>query len=467
MQNTEPRIVPWRSKKDLARVCELLYPAKFVTPDLRQEGVREVKCWASRGPYLAHTVESTAHLTEAKLLDEQGVAGETTLQLSYTMAMIRFVNGLLDPTQQSQFAIPLHVLAERMGLPSWFVELRHCGTHEREMPSLDMLRMAVDQALEWLWDNYWSVQPEQDSQGKEAQMESLETSTDGLSLDPRAVDRVMKKIPSIVKLLTQNPNLGKGQLVSSAFTGDHASQNPPTKKHKTKEKPEEKLESFVVLAKEAWRGCKADPDIFVEKYVQKSSSGSPVILDLLAYRIQSFGFELSRWLLKNYQSCLKSYKSLLREVFDGPQLKNFVSHVCEYALDVKNVISDWEKWSTELREYPNWISLQILQRCDVTLPSTSEKFRKRYRGEVKELKCLLEHYKNCVLKSEITMYQLASGAGSNDAARNTESGFRSQMSRSTSSILSDLQTLKQTARTHKIYAWEPVDDWIPRPFGQV
>ncbi|SCU96197.1 LAFA_0G04874g1_1 [Lachancea sp. 'fantastica'] len=463
MLRSELRIVPWRFETDLTRVGELLYPSKYGTVDLRHQAIKEVKCWASRGPYVPHTVESTAHLTEAKLLDEQVVTGETVLQLSYTMAMIRFVNGLLDPMQQSQFAIPLHVLAERMGLPSWFVELRHCGTHEREMPSLDMLRVAVDQALEWLWVNYWNAEPVQNSADEKTnQTEVEETPLRDAVTNVESVDKVMKKVASITNLLIKNPDLGKAQRVSSSFTGDAGPQIPPSKKRKSQEKPEDKLERFVLLAKETWRGCKSQPDIFLEKFIGKYNSSSPLILELLTQRIQPFGFELSRWILQNYQMCLKSEKSPLRQAFDASQLKRFLSEVCKYALNVKMIIVDWEKWSSLLREYPNWISLQILQSCETDLITVTEKFRRRYQSEIADLKELSKRFQKCVLKSELTMYQLTSSA----RPTSSTAASKSSVANSTNEILNDLRKLKQNVAEKKIYAWEPVENWTPRPFGQ-
>jgi hypothetical protein len=70
------------------------------------------------------------------------------------MTIIRFVNGLLDPNQQSQYAIPLNVLAKKIRLPSWFVEFRHSATHDH-LPSREMCEMAVRGCIDWIWTNYW------------------------------------------------------------------------------------------------------------------------------------------------------------------------------------------------------------------------------------------------------------------------------------------------------------------------
>ena len=62
-----------------------------------------------------------------------------TVRQSYAAAIIRFVNGLVDPLQLSTYARPIASIAAQIGLPQRLVELRHAATHE-ELPSLDVLR---------------------------------------------------------------------------------------------------------------------------------------------------------------------------------------------------------------------------------------------------------------------------------------------------------------------------------------
>lgn len=80
-----------------------------------------------------------------------------------------FVNGLVDTGQKSSFAAPITHLAEKIGLPRVFVEMRHEATHN-QLPTLSILRGArdqvslgvdsLDQALRWLHANYWQKQLE-------------------------------------------------------------------------------------------------------------------------------------------------------------------------------------------------------------------------------------------------------------------------------------------------------------------
>jgi hypothetical protein len=98
----------------------------------------------------------TAAFIEIIIRDE--LAGQPLshkeLRLMYAMAIVRFVNGLVDREQKGRFAKSIQTLARNMGLPSWFVDLRHASTHER-LPSLTVLRGGALQAVGWLHDNYW------------------------------------------------------------------------------------------------------------------------------------------------------------------------------------------------------------------------------------------------------------------------------------------------------------------------
>ena len=50
----------------------------------------------------------------------------------------------------------MYVVAERIGLPASFVDLRHDATHG-PVPSLVVLRDGARRALAWLWDHYWAT----------------------------------------------------------------------------------------------------------------------------------------------------------------------------------------------------------------------------------------------------------------------------------------------------------------------
>ncbi|KAJ3138344.1 rRNA-processing protein las1 [Geranomyces variabilis] len=158
------RSVPWASQLEWEDVFAWLYAGLDHSECVatRSRGVRRVKAWTSRGK-VPHAVDSTASLVEVWLRDGcGGVYGPSNvsqleLRLLYTMTFIRFVNGVVDANQRGMYASSVANLAEQLGLPGWFVDLRHAGTHD-QLPTLPLLRSGCTQALQWLHANYWIVQ---------------------------------------------------------------------------------------------------------------------------------------------------------------------------------------------------------------------------------------------------------------------------------------------------------------------
>lgn len=62
-----------------------------------------------------------------------------SVRQSYATAIVRLVNGLVDPLQLGSYARSIASIAAQIGLPQWLVELRHAATHE-DLPSLELLR---------------------------------------------------------------------------------------------------------------------------------------------------------------------------------------------------------------------------------------------------------------------------------------------------------------------------------------
>ncbi|KAK9370245.1 Las1-like-domain-containing protein [Lipomyces kononenkoae] len=151
-----PRSIPYR---DLAELQQL-YTWFFDSPQDRKKALSLVKAYTTRG-HVPYGIECTAIVVSSILLDSTSTAKENTIaiRLAYSCAIIRFVNGFLDTHQTRQFALPLHTLAQKIGMPTTFVELRHACTHEG-LPSLEVLRHAAVQALEWLKCRYWKPELE-------------------------------------------------------------------------------------------------------------------------------------------------------------------------------------------------------------------------------------------------------------------------------------------------------------------
>lgn len=86
---------------------------------------------------------------------------EQELAQLYSLAVIRAVNGITEPSQQGYFARSVLSIAENLGLPGWIVELRHEATHGSTLPSLSVLRAAATYLLGWYTDHYWTPQAQE------------------------------------------------------------------------------------------------------------------------------------------------------------------------------------------------------------------------------------------------------------------------------------------------------------------
>ena len=93
---------------------------------------------------LPHALESTHAILSVILQDGSAASSSSylSLRMSYASAIIRLVNGLVDPLQLGAYARSIHSIAQQLGLPPWLVELRHAATHE-DLPSLEVLRDAA------------------------------------------------------------------------------------------------------------------------------------------------------------------------------------------------------------------------------------------------------------------------------------------------------------------------------------
>ncbi len=169
-----PKLTTWIDEKEWKEARCLLFSAEL---EKVREGCLLVRIWISRGK-VPTAVESTMNFLEVILSDPEfldeflayrrgealkshcsvlNMAASKTLRLAYTTAVIRFVNELVDQAQKTAFATSIAKLADQLGLPRFFVDIRHDGTHD-QMSSLELLRWAASEALKWLEDKYWSCE---------------------------------------------------------------------------------------------------------------------------------------------------------------------------------------------------------------------------------------------------------------------------------------------------------------------
>lgn len=149
---SHPQVVPWKSNNELLQLQKWFFSDEDSDKVL---AINRVLAYLVRGKVLA-AIESTRLLTQVCLDDKKNQLDKTVVRMAYSMALIKFVNDLLDPYQKAAHAISLHGIAREIDLPSSFVEIRHIATHEN-LPGLEILRGLTEKALVWLRSHFWSA----------------------------------------------------------------------------------------------------------------------------------------------------------------------------------------------------------------------------------------------------------------------------------------------------------------------
>eukprot|EP01041_Mallomonas_annulata_P002864 gene2864-5628_t len=162
-----PRVMPWANWDEWIEVKNSLFSNSYES-QIKSIEIIEMWKWRGRIPY---SVESTASIVEicskdhafhsanayAGSINQFPKRSDNELRMMYAIVIVRAVNGLVDPGQQSYFAESVLSLATKVGLPAWFVELRHDATHSA-LPSLAVLREGATCLLTWYLNNYWQPQ---------------------------------------------------------------------------------------------------------------------------------------------------------------------------------------------------------------------------------------------------------------------------------------------------------------------
>ncbi|KAF4321296.1 hypothetical protein BBO99_00004552 [Phytophthora kernoviae] len=155
--------VAWLNWTEWQEVHEGLFSSD---PYDQQRFVSRIASWRSR-VQLPVAINATAQLVELQLHEQisqhhhhaVGVSSRSHMELSllYASVIVRCVNGLVDGSQKGAYATAVSLLAQRIGIPLWVVDLRHESTHN-QLPSLPVLRFATQHLLAWLRANYWGAQ---------------------------------------------------------------------------------------------------------------------------------------------------------------------------------------------------------------------------------------------------------------------------------------------------------------------
>ncbi len=107
------RTVPWANPEEWKYIFKLFYDSNPIQNKL---AVDRVKAWNSRGK-VPHAIESTSILTEVGLQDTlstMSTCSPKELSLLFAMALIRFVNGIIDSGQKGVLSASAAGIAEQM-----------------------------------------------------------------------------------------------------------------------------------------------------------------------------------------------------------------------------------------------------------------------------------------------------------------------------------------------------------------
>ena len=132
---------PWYGVEEWERVRGLVLERDSLA-------VERMLVWRCRVSRLPAGVE-----TSLALLQALSTTPHTALSLG--TAVNRFLNHVSHLAMNIWGLSKLHEAAERMSVPEWIVQVRHETTHGT-MPSLTVLRAALEFGLSWLDTNYWN-----------------------------------------------------------------------------------------------------------------------------------------------------------------------------------------------------------------------------------------------------------------------------------------------------------------------
>ena len=151
----ELKVTPWYSLKEWQYVRNLLF--SFDGVHSMQRGIDLVNLWKTRVRQgaLSVPIELTTGLLSAYIqVTEPADVSEESIRHAAAMAIVRFVNGITDQLQTGLYAQSVQIIADKLEIPDWLVDLRHEATHAR-LPSLEFLKTGLVVSLCWLEKNYW------------------------------------------------------------------------------------------------------------------------------------------------------------------------------------------------------------------------------------------------------------------------------------------------------------------------
>ncbi|XP_012528859.2 uncharacterized protein LOC105832452 [Monomorium pharaonis] len=153
--------VPWLSPVEWHNVYRQIYSND---PDEQVKAYETLLAWKARMPKLPVGVDCTLSILQVCLRDREWTSKidsgelpmycENDLSLMYSTTIMRFLNHFCNIGHTKQTS--MFKIANQLKIPEWIVELRHKTAHGHELPSIGVLRIAINILLHWLHDEYWA-----------------------------------------------------------------------------------------------------------------------------------------------------------------------------------------------------------------------------------------------------------------------------------------------------------------------
>ncbi|KAL0100309.1 hypothetical protein PUN28_019581 [Cardiocondyla obscurior] len=153
--------VPWLSPAEWHDAYRQIYSNDTVE---QTKAYEMLLAWKARMPKLPVGVDCTLSILQVCLRDREWTSKidsgelpmycENDLSLMYSTTIMKFLNHFSNIGHTKQ--ISMFKIASELKIPEWIVKLRHDTAHGYELPSIEMLRIAINILLQWLHDEYWA-----------------------------------------------------------------------------------------------------------------------------------------------------------------------------------------------------------------------------------------------------------------------------------------------------------------------
>ena len=155
--------VPWFSLTEWHQVYKEIYSNDTAE---QTKAYKMLLAWKARMPKLPVGVDCTISIMQVCLRDlewtpkidngELPISYENDLCLMYSTTIMRFLNHISNIGHTKQTS--LFQIAKQLNIPEWIVDLRHDTAHGYELPSIGVLRIAINILLTWLHEEYWGAE---------------------------------------------------------------------------------------------------------------------------------------------------------------------------------------------------------------------------------------------------------------------------------------------------------------------